>query len=117
MEHVHSIGGFLVQLYDTNPHKAGDWGFEIDDSPREEVIRKGTINPGQMKVIRNLAVGSIMTNKGTVSLKIHKGETAGSTPVTLDPNQKFVIARGFGMMTMQNESPDMEGTYEAEFHK
>jgi len=36
-----AIGQFLKKLFITNPHKLGDWGFEIDDSPTKPRKKKG----------------------------------------------------------------------------
>ncbi|MBI4929728.1 MAG: hypothetical protein HY841_03120 [Bacteroidetes bacterium] len=41
---VLAIGQFLKKLFTANPHKLGDWGFEIDDSPPKPRKKKGN-NP------------------------------------------------------------------------
>ena len=116
MEHVRQCGAYLMHLFDTKPHKLGDWGFIIDNSPQATRIAKGEINPGQTKVLRNVAVESILANIGAVNLKIYKGIAPIGTPVILDPNQNFTVVRNYGTMTLVNESTTETGQYQGEFN-
>lgn len=116
-EHLRGIGQFLVGLYSATPHKAGEWGFIIDDSPQANKIRVGEINPGATKTIRNLTVGKTFKNIGNTSFNLYSGEETEGTALVLNPGTTFTIVRGFGIMTVINTSEADKGVYEGEFNQ
>ena len=104
-------------LFSETPHKAGQWGFIIDDSPQADKIRVGEINPGATKTIRNLVVGKILKNIGPAPFNLYSGDQAIGTAHVLNPGASFTVVRGFGIMTVINTSDSSKAVYEGEFNQ
>lgn len=109
MARVRLIAQYLKTLHVDNPRELGDWGYVIDDSPRDPKFRESTIAPGTTKIIRGIKLNSQVENTGTVTLLLHKGEEIGPEPFTLHPEMRFTIKRGFGILTVENADPSQEG--------
>ena len=116
-EHLRGIGQFLITNFASNPKKAGQWGYVVDDSPQADRTRDVVVTEQSSKVLQQLAVGKIVANIGQLSAKIFKGKTASGTPIVLDAGQKFTVTRGFGTITVVNESNTGKVTIEATFNR
>lgn len=103
-EHLRGIAQFLVGLFSKTPKKAGQWGFEVDDSarPSQESIKK--IPVSGIKTVRNVDVGSLLTNNGPQSVTILPGTGEKGGAVTVLAGKKLLIAKTFGTLTVQNPS-------------
>ena len=109
LDHIHTIGDFLKKLFVHNPHKLGEWGFVIDDSPREAKQRIVRILPKEIKTIIGIKLGSTFSNTGTVELNIYKGKAAQGQTILLAPEDTYIILRGWGTITVQNKDKKVEG--------
>ena len=116
-EHLRGEGQWLVNLFEKNPKKAGDWGFEVDDSPQADKIREGVIPAATSKVLRNLDVGKDFLNKGSTPLNLFPGASGTGTPIVLPAGKKFTVVRGFGIMTVVNPDNSQDGAYQGEFNQ
>jgi hypothetical protein len=106
--HLRGIGQFLVGLFSSAPHKAGQWGYAIDESarPSQESVKK--IPVAGIKTVHNVDVGSLLTNNGpqTVTILPGTGEKGGGVPVLA--GKKLLVAPTFGTLTVQNPSDEEE---------
>ena len=116
-EHLRGIGQYFIGLFPKNPKKAGQWGYEVDDSPQAHKIRDIVIDIGGVKTVSNLAMGKTATNAGQTILHVFGGKTATGTPIVLNPGQSFTVRRGFGTSTILNTSSTLKGRFEGEFTK
>ena len=103
-EHLRGIGQFLVGLFSKTPKKAGQWGYIIDDSarPSHESIKKIPISG--IKTVRNVDVGTLLTNNGPQSVTILPGTGEKGGGVIVLSGKKLLIAKTFGTLTVQNPS-------------
>jgi hypothetical protein len=115
--HLRGIGEFLVGLFEKNPHKAGQWGFEIDSSPQADKIRNFKLSAGEIKTVINVALNSEVINTSAVTLFIKPKNKPNATPVALEPNKHFKVIFGYGGMAVQNGSNNADGSFEATFTK
>ncbi len=116
LEHMRLIGQYLKGLNIENPKELGDWGYEVDDSPRDPRFRESTIAPGTTKVIWGLKLNTQAENTGSIDLLLHKGKQSAVTiirastePHKLPPEMRFTIKRGWGTITVQNTDPAQAG--------
>ena len=114
MEHMRLIGQYLKGLNIENPKELGDWGYEVDDSPRDPKYREATIAPGTTKVIRAIKLNSQVENTGTTDLMLHQGavtviRAAATETHNLPPEMRFTIKRGWGTISVENQNPTKEG--------
>lgn len=116
IDHLLLIGQFLVGLFVANPKKAGDWGFTVDDSPRKDVVRTGTVPAGEQKVLRNIAAGTSFKNTGTQAFQLMRGTVAGGTIKTIKPGASIPVTFGFGTSTLINTSDTIPAGYEGTFN-
>jgi hypothetical protein len=109
MEHVRKIGQYLKGLNVENPKELGDWGYDVDESPRDPKFRTVTINGGDTKTITGVKLNSQVENTGETDLLLHKGKEVGAEPHNLPPEMPFTIKRGWGTMTVENPDPSQDG--------
>lgn len=109
MSHVRKIGQYLKGLNVENPQELGDWGYDIDESPRDPKFRTANIKPDNTRTLTGVKLNSQIENTGTIGLLLHKGEEVGTEPVSLAPEMRFTVKRGWGTMTVQNLDPSQEG--------
>jgi len=114
--HLRGEGQYLVGLFANTPKKAGEWGFEVDDSPQADRTRDGVVNFASSKTLQQLALGSVLTVTGPVPMNLFSGKAIKGVPVVMNPGDKFIIVRGFGTSTLQNEDPAKDSSYEATFN-
>jgi len=115
MKNVRLIGNYLKRFYSANPKRMGEWGFEVDDSPRQPREVKVTIPPASASTLRNLKNGTKLANIGSTELFLHKGIAIKEEGVQLLPDKSFDIVRGWGTTTVQNKSEAAEGKVSATF--
>jgi hypothetical protein len=109
MDNVRGIAQYLKGLYDDHEKHLGLWGYEVDDSPRDPRFKETTILPGVPKTITGIKLNSQVENTGTIDLLLHKGDEVGANPVTLHPEMRFTVLRGWGTMTVESGDPAQEG--------
>lgn len=117
IDHIEGTGQFVVGLFPNAPHQAGDWGFIIDDSPRGTKIRTVKLNALQEKRIYDATLFSILENNGPVSVSIWPGDHTDLAPITIPPNGRFLIIRGFGTFTIKNDSDTEKAIMKVEVRK
>ena len=104
VEHLRMIGGFLMGLYNNNPKELGNWGYVVDDSPREPKQIVSKVKLSSSAVISNCIIGGTFKNIGSVPLNVYKGGTASGAFVTVAPGEMYGIAKGFSTITVVNTS-------------
>ena len=110
------IGNYLVGLFNTNPNKAGDWGFTIDTSPKGTKIRTGFVNISGTKKLVNLVANSVLINNSDFDIEIYKGPSISGPAVVLQPGKKFPITTGYGTLTIKNPNDEEKAVYQAVFN-
>jgi len=108
---LHFIADYLMKLYKGKEKKLGEWGFMIDDSPRAPKLQKVTVLPAETKTTTGITLGGTLTNTGTVSIKVYKGKTATGEFVTVAPNGKLGMIKGFSVITVVNTSTLDKATF------
>jgi hypothetical protein len=58
MGHVRLIGQFLKSLFVDHPKHLGDWGYVVDDSPRDPKFRTATIDPTLSRTLTGAKLNS-----------------------------------------------------------
>jgi len=58
--------------------------------------------PDSQKTTSAIVLGGTFTNTGTVSLVVYKGKTATGTGITVLPNEKLGMNKGFSVITTVN---------------
>lgn len=114
--HLRGIGNFLVGLYIKIPHRAGDWGYTIDASPKRSRERTVILKEGQHKTVYGVLVGSKLKNKGATQVIIYPGKVriTDNAPIlastiTLNPGEVTIVKRKFGILTVKNTSLTAKG--------
>jgi hypothetical protein len=103
-QHILGIGQFLMGLFASNPHKAGRYGFVIDEHTQVR-RREITLAVGESKDFKKLDVGSKIevTSEGEITI----------TPITLltslqgsqaiaNKNTPFSVKYGYGSSNIEN---------------
>jgi hypothetical protein len=114
LEHIRLIGQYLKGLNIENTKELGDWGYEVDDNPRDPKYRETTIAPGTTKVIRGLKLNTQAENIGSTDLMLYQGavtiiRAAATETHNLPPEMRLTIKRGWGTITVENQNPTTEG--------
>ena len=109
MVNVRGMGQYLKGLYVKHPKHVGNWGYVIDDSPRDPKFRTATINPASTRTLTGVKLNSQVENTGTIDLLLHKGAEVGTEAVNLAPEMRFTVVRGWGTMTVENPDPTQVG--------
>jgi hypothetical protein len=113
LEHIKTIGNFLMKLYANNQKALGNWGFVVDDSPQKPKLRTSKIKPGATAVFNALVIGGTLTNIGTVELHIYRGKTTAGTPDIVHAGEQFGIMKGYSIITVMNPSTLIEAKFTA----
>ncbi len=109
MAKLRLIGAYLKSLYVSNPKHLGNWGYTVDDSPRNPRFRIAGIATGGSRTLTGVKLKSEVENTGATALLLHKGKTVSPDPVALPAGMKHTIERGWGTMTVENENPTEKG--------
>jgi hypothetical protein len=116
VDNLRDIGDFLKKLYPDNPRKLGSWGFTVDDSPQQPVLRTSKLLPLTQKVIRGVIIGSDLKNTGEIPLNIHRGEDTSEPPTTVPPGQVMVVLGGHSLITAANTSATVTARLQVMVH-
>jgi len=116
-DHLLGIGQFVKGFYVGAEHKAGRYGFVIDDSPQKDVERDGVVEAQDSKVLTKLVFGSLLKNTGTIPWKIYKNDVVDGTFTLVNPGDEFKIKWGFGTSTIINENSSVQAKYHGLFSK
>ena len=116
IEHLTSIGQFLVKTFASNPNTAGEWGYTVDNSPQGTKIRTGSVNISSSKVLTNLVNEGILVNESGFDIELYKGKTVSGTAIILHPGKPFVIKTGYGTVTLRNPNDEEKASYKGVFH-
>ncbi|MCY7292055.1 MAG: hypothetical protein LH615_07720 [Ferruginibacter sp.] len=100
--HLKDIGKFLMDLFPTNPQKAGLWGFVIDESKRKPKLQKSKLSLTTQITITGVVIGSTLTNTGTVDIQVYYGKTTVGTPNIVHAAQMLGIPRGGSSVIVVN---------------
>lgn len=111
VQHLRSIGGFLIELYVNNPKALGKWGFVVDDSPQKPKLRTTKLKLGGKITNKSVVIGSVVTNTGDGDLHLYKGSSITGTPVILHKGEQFGIQKGWSSITVVNPSTFIEGKF------
>jgi len=108
-------GDFLLATFSKNPHKAGDWGIQVDSSPQKDSIRDGEVDMLDSKVLYHLKNGSHLKNTGIKAWKIFKGKDLTGTGVVVNPSEFYKIKWGHSLSTIVNDDSSNLGKYNGTF--
>lgn len=111
LEHIKTIGIFLMKLYSNNPKTLGLWGFVVDDSPQKPKLRTTRLKLGEQKTTNGVVLGSTLTNIGETEIHVYKGKTTTGTPVIVHAGEQFGIQKGFSIITVVNPSALQEAKF------
>jgi hypothetical protein len=111
VEHIKTIGNFLMKLYANNPKALGAWGFVVDDSPRKPSLRTTKLKLGEQITNNSVVIGSTFTNVGEGDLHLYKGKTTTGTPVIIRKGEQYGIMKGYSSITVVNPSTLIEGKF------
>jgi len=117
IDHLRGIGDVAVKWYATEPKRAGSLGFEIDDSPQAIKTKNVVIKEGEKKTIHDAVLDSIMKNKSSFDLLVHKGKTISASPIVLQAGTSMKLEAGFSTFIIENTHLDATGTVEVSLHK
>jgi len=109
--HLHTIGDYLMKLYDGSQKKLGDYGFTVDHSPRKPKLRTTTLKLSSQITITSVVIGETLANTGDVLLHVYKGKTTIGTPIVVNPAEKLGMAQGFSTITVVNPSALVAGKF------
>ena len=104
LEHIHTIGAFLMKLFKGDATLVGEYGFTVIVTPKVLKTRKVSIAYTQNKLNINIANGSVIINSGTVPINIYKGKTINGTPIPLGVGKKWIVVKGYGILSLENPS-------------
>ena len=111
LEHIKTIGNFLMKLYSNNPKTLGLWGFVVDESTQKPRLRTTKLKLGEQISSKSVMIGSTVTNIGESDLHLYKGKATTGTPVTLHKGEQFGVMKGWGTITVVNPSTLVEGKF------
>lgn len=104
LDHIHKIADYLKSINPTNPRALGDWGFVVDESVAVRKERKVKLIIGETKVVNSIKIGSIVTNMGKGNVLLYKGKEVKGAAVTLKPQDKMGMIKGYSTITLVNPS-------------
>lgn len=111
LEHIKTIGNYLMKLYANNPKALGNWGFTVDDSPQKPKLRTTKLKLAEQITVNAVLIGSTFTNIGTGELHLYKGKTTAGTPNVVHADEQFGIVKGYSVITVVNPSTLVEGKF------
>jgi hypothetical protein len=103
-KHIHEIGDFLIKLYSNNTKKLGEYGINVDDSPKAPKYRTSKLKLSEQIVIESVVIGGTLINLGNTVLKVYKGGTLTGTVITVNPGDKVGMTKGFSRILVVNQS-------------
>lgn len=102
--HLHLIGDFLKNLYNSNPKELGLWGYEVDNSPAAPRNRTTKLKAGEKITTKSAIIGGKISNTGKVDIHVYKGTSTTGTPIIIPPGESIAILKGFSTVTIVNSS-------------
>lgn len=116
IEHIRGMGQAAVNMYASEPHRAGDLGFTIDASKQPSKPRTFTLDADGTMSLNRVDNGSFITVDGEGEILIvPKGtQTAakGSKGI-VNKDKKFLVTRGFGSCVVKNLNTTQKVTFTA----
>src|SRR5690348_13335468 len=61
LEHIKTIGNFLMKLFSNNPKALGNWGFVVDDSSQKPKLRTTKLKLREQITNKSVVIGSTVT--------------------------------------------------------
>ena len=104
MQHIRTIGNFLMKLYAGNEQQLSDYGYKIVASAKSLKTRNLKIQYGISRLNQRAKIGGAFINKGTETLHIYAGKTITGTPVVLLAGEKLIVAKGYSCFCATNTS-------------
>lgn len=101
---THLIGAFLKRLYSGETKKLGMYGYVVVSSKLATKKRIIKIIFGGIKLNKRIAVGDTIENMGDADVYLYRGKTIGGNPVLLKAGTKWIVAKGFSSISIQNLS-------------
>jgi len=111
LEHIKTIGNFLMKLYSNNPKALGAWGFVVDDSPKKPGLRTSKVKPGETVLFNGLIIGGTLTNIGSGEIHVYRGKTTSGSPAIIHAGEQFGVIKGYSTITVVNPSSLIEGKF------
>ena len=111
LEHIKTIGNFLMKLYSNNPKALGAWGFVVDNSPKKPGLRTSKVKPGETVLFNGLIIGGTLTNIGSGEIHVYRGKTTSGSPAIIHAGEQFGVIKGYSTITVVNPSSLIEGKF------
>lgn len=108
------IGGYLKNIYTNNPNALGSYGFVVEAEKNTSKMIVTKVMLQQKKTIKNVIIGGILTNIGSVKVKIYQGKAEKEHFVELQPQESMIIPTGHSILTIVNENSDEEAVISAQ---
>ena len=105
LDHLRSIGAYLMEFYSDNPRQVGLWGFMVDEMAAKPTERTTKIKLLDKATIGSVIIGGNLTNVGEVDVHLFKGKATVGNPVILSPGSVFGVPKGYSTLTVSNPSP------------
>ena len=105
VEHLRTIGAYLMDFYSDNPRQLGLWGFLVDENAQKPAEQVSKIKLLNKLTINSVVIGGGFTNIGETEVHLYKGKTTVGNPIILAPGEVFGIPKGFSTLTVSNPSP------------
>jgi hypothetical protein len=104
LEHLHTIGAFLMKLFKGDAALVGEYGFTVNITPKVIKTREIKIAYTQNKLNVRVALGSEIMNSGKVVINIYKGKMIDGLAITLGVGKKWIVTKGYGFLSFDNPS-------------
>lgn len=114
---LEKTGGFIMRYYPTNPKKAGDWGFTVDDSARAPKIQISKIKLAENKTVSGVVVGGTFTNLSPHAVNVYKGKTVTGSFEVVPAGGQLGMKKGYSTITVQNTSSLVAGKFSVLRHR
>ncbi|MEI6628368.1 MAG: hypothetical protein WCN27_03070 [Alphaproteobacteria bacterium] len=101
---IHFIGAFLKRLYSGETKKLGIYGYVVVGSKLATKRRTIKIIFGGIKLNKRIAIGDTIENMADADVYLYSGKTINGNPVLLKAGTKWIVAKGFSTISIQNLS-------------
>ena len=100
----HIMGDFLFKFCKENEKELGEYGFTVYSSTKAPKDRTSTLKLSSQITNKNVVVGGVLTNLGTVDVHVYRGSTTMGTPTIVHPGEMLGMAKGYSIITVVNSS-------------
>ena len=104
LQHIRTIGVFLMKLHAGNEQYLTDYGYKIVESAKVLKTRNIKIPFGFTRLKQKAKLGGAFINTGTETLHIYAGKTIAGIPIILLAGAKLIVPKGYSSFCVTNTS-------------